>query len=329
MATASLKRPDAPRARPAAPAWLLWTVLIWAIRLAVTVLGVLTLLFALLHLSGDPAAVLVGPGGSSEDLARVRAQLGLDDPFLDQYLGFLGDVARLDFGTARASGESALPAVLAKLPLTLQLVVSTLVLSLALGLPLGVVAAARRDGLLGRLVSGAAALGQAIPNFVLGLLLLLVFALWLGWLPSYGSTTPAHAVLPVVTLTVFTLARVVLLTRAGVLEALSQDFCRAVVAKGGSRARVLWRHALPNAFPPVLAFLITDTGYLLSGTVLVEQLYAYDGIGRGLVVAITEQDYPTVQATVFTVAVIVVAVSALGDVLGRVADPRVGRESAG
>ncbi|ROO86314.1 peptide/nickel transport system permease protein [Actinocorallia herbida] len=329
MATASLKRPDASRARPAVPAWLPWTVLLWAVRLAVTVLGILTLLFALLHLSGDPAAVLVGPGGSAEDLARVRAQLGLDDPFLDQYLAFLGDVARLDFGNARGSGEAALPSVLAKLPLTLQLVVSTLALSLALGLPLGVLAAARRDGLLGRVVSGAAALGQAVPNFVLGLVLLLVFALWLGWLPSYGSTTPAHTVLPVVTLTLFTLARVVLLTRAGVLDALSQDFCRAVTAKGGSHARVLWRHALPNAFPPVLAFLITDTGYLLSGTVLVEQLYAYDGIGRGLVVAIGEQDYPTVQATVFTVAVIVVAVSALGDLLGRVADPRVGRESAG
>lgn len=311
------------------PTWLLWTVAVWAVRLAVTVLGILTLLFALLHLSGDPAAVMVGPGGSAEDLAKVHAQLGLDRPFLDQYLAFLGDVARLDFGDARGTGEAALPAVLAKLPLTLQLVAATLVVSVAVGLPLGVLAAARREGTLGRIIAGAAALGQAIPNFVLGLVLLLVFALWLGWLPSYGSTTPAHTVLPVITLALFTLARVVLLTRAGVIEALSQDFCRAVVAKGGGRSRVLWRHALPNAFPPVLAFLVTDTGYLLSGTVLVEQLYAYDGIGRGLVIAINEQDYPTVQATVFTVAVIVVAVSALGDVLGRVADPRVGRESAG
>jgi ABC-type dipeptide/oligopeptide/nickel transport system permease component len=328
MGEAGVKLPR----RPIAGRWgraVARTLLVWAARLAATVLGVLTLLFALLHLSGDPAATMVGPSGTAEDLERVREQLGLDRPFREQYLGFLGDVARLEFGSSSNTGEPALGIVLAHLPLTLQLVLLTLVASLVVGVPLGVWAAARRGGVVGRVISAAAALGQAVPNFVLGLVLMLVFALWLGWLPAYGSGTPLHVVMPVLTLSLFTLARIVLLTRAGVLEALERDLCRTVRAKGGSFSRVLWRHALPNAFPPVLAFVITDTGYLLSGTVIVEQLYSYDGVGRQLVNAINEQDYPVIQATVFVVAVVVVLVSALGDVLGRLLDPRVGREVAG
>lgn len=332
MGVVAVKETGAPPARPSPggrPRALARMLAVWALRLALTVLGVLTLLFALLHLSGDPAATMVGPNGSAEDLERVRVQLGLDRPFVEQYTSFLGDIARLDFGTSPDTGEAALGVVLAHLPLTLQLVALTLALSLAAGVPLGALAAARRGGPLGRLVSTAAALGQAVPNFVLGLVLMWLFALWLGWLPAYGSDTPLHTVMPVLTLSLFTLARVVMLTRAGVLEALEQDLCRTVRAKGGSRARVLWRHALPNALPPVLAFVVTDTGYLLSGTVIVEYLYAYDGIGMRLVEAIQEQDHPVVQATVFVVAVLVVAVSALGDVLGRLLDPRVGREAAG
>ncbi|GAA0822385.1 ABC transporter permease [Streptosporangium amethystogenes subsp. fukuiense] len=302
---------------------------VWLVRLAVTVLGVLTLLFFLLRLSGDPAAVLVGPGGTLEDIERVRRELGLDLPLWTQYGAFLGDVARLDFGVSAYTGEPAISAVLVRLPLTLQVVGATLALALLIGVPLGMLAAARARRPSGRAITAGAAAAQAVPNFVLGMLLLLVFALWLGWLPSYGSESPLHSVLPTLTLAAFTVARVVRLVRAGLLEALSQDFIRTVLAKGGSRLRVLARHALPNAFPPVLAFLVVDSAYLLSSTVIVEQLYAYDGIGKQLVDAIFQRDYPIVQATVFVVAVLVVAVSAVGDVLGALADPRVRREAAG
>ncbi|MEV4382372.1 ABC transporter permease [Streptosporangium sp. NPDC049644] len=302
---------------------------VWLVRLAVTVLGVLTLLFFLLRLSGDPAAVLVGPGGTLEDIERVRRELGLDLPLWTQYGAFLGDVARLDFGVSAYTGEPAISAVLVRLPLTLQVVGATLALALLIGVPLGMLAAARARRPSGRAITAGAAAAQAVPNFVLGMLLLLVFALWLGWLPSYGSESPLHSVLPTLTLAAFTVARVVRLVRAGLLEALSQDFIRTVRAKGGSRLRVLARHALPNAFPPVLAFLVVDSAYLLSSTVIVEQLYAYDGIGKQLVDAIFQRDYPIVQATVFVVAVLVVAVSAVGDVLGALADPRVRREAAG
>lgn len=301
---------------------------VWLLRLAVTVLGVLTLLFFLLRLSGDPAAVLVGPGGTAEDIDRVRRDLGLDLPLWTQYGAFLGDVARLDFGLSSHTGEPALSAVLARLPLTLQIVGATLVLAVLIGVPLGMLAAARARRPSGRAITASAAVAQAVPNFVLGLLLLLVFALWLGWLPSYGSESPLHTVLPTLTLAAFTVARVVRLVRAGLLETVEQDFIRTVRAKGGGRLRVLARHALPNAFPPVLAFLVVDSAYLLSSTVIVEQLYAYDGIGRQLVDAIFQRDYPIVQATVFVVAVLVVAVSAAGDVLGALADPRVRREAA-
>ncbi|MGW0594064.1 ABC transporter permease [Streptosporangium sp. NPDC002607] len=308
---------------------VLRTGAVWLVRLAVTVLGVLTLLFFLLRLSGDPAAVLVGPGGTAEDIDRVRRELGLDLPLWTQYGAFLGDVARLDFGVSSRTGEPAVSAVLVRLPLTLQIVGATLALALLIGVPLGMLAAARARRPAGRAITTGAAVAQAVPNFVLGLLLLLVFALWLGWLPSYGSESPLHSVLPTLTLAAFTVARVVRLVRAGLLEAIEQDFIRTVRAKGGGRLRVLTRHALPNAFPPVLAFLVVDSAYLLSSTVIVEQLYAYDGIGKQLVDAIFQQDYPIVQATVFVVAVLVVAVSALGDVLGALADPRVRREAAG
>ncbi|MFI6454876.1 ABC transporter permease [Streptosporangium amethystogenes] len=302
---------------------------VWLVRLTVTVLGVLTLLFFLLRLSGDPAAVLVGPGGTLEDIERVRRELGLDLPLWTQYGAFLGDVARLDFGVSSYTGESAISAVLVRLPLTLQVVGATLALALLIGVPLGMLAAARARRPSGRAITAGAAAAQAVPNFVLGMLLLLLFSLWLGWLPSYGSESPLHSVLPTLTLAAFTVARVVRLVRAGLLEALSQDFIRTVRAKGGSRLRVLARHALPNAFPPVLAFLVVDSAYLLSSTVIVEQLYAYDGIGKQLVDAIFQRDYPIVQATVFVVAVLVVAVSAVGDVLGALVDPRVRREASG
>ncbi|MEV0971221.1 ABC transporter permease [Microtetraspora glauca] len=302
---------------------------VWLVRLVVTVLGVLTLLFFLLRLSGDPAAVLVGPGGSQEDIDRVRTELGLDLPLWTQYGTFLGDVARLDFGVSPHTGEPAISAVLARLPLTLQIVGATLALAVLIGVPLGMLAAARARHASARAVTAAASIAQAMPNFVLGLLLLLVFALWLGWLPSYGAESPLHAVLPTLTLAAFTVARVVRLVRAGLLEAIEQDFIRTVRAKGGGRLRALARHALPNAFPPVLAFLVVDSAYLLSSTVIVEQLYAYDGIGKQLVDAIFQRDYPIVQATVFVVAVLVVAVSAIGDVLGALVDPRVRREAAG
>ncbi len=315
---------------PSVPAGLLGagaTTLRWLLRLVVVTLGILTILFFLLRLSGDPAAVVAGAGATDAQVQQVRVSLGLDDPLLTQYGRFLADTLRLDFGSSLLTGESALRLVLDRMPSTLLLAALTIVVSTLVGIPLGVLAAARHRRTAGRLLSGLAALLQAVPSFLLGILLLLVLSLQLGWLPTYGSGTPAHLVLPVLTLSAFTVARVVRLTRSGMLDALGQDYTRAALARGAGRGRVLWQHALRNALVPLAAFLTIEVAHLISGAVIVESLFAYDGVGRQLVDSIFRRDYPVVQATVFAIAVIVVLVSAAGELLLHRLDPRMRREA--
>ncbi|WP_122816939.1 ABC transporter permease [Nocardioides pantholopis] len=301
------------------------TVARWLIRLVAVTLGILTILFFLLRLSGDPAAVVAGAGATDEQVQQVRVSLGLDQPLLEQYLHFLADTARLDFGSSLMTGEPALRLVLDRMPATLLLTAVTVVVSVLVGVPLGVLAAARHRRPTGRAVSALAGLVQAVPSFLLGILLLLLLSLKLGWLPTYGSGTPAHLVLPVLTLAALTVARLVRLTRSGMLEALGQDYTRAALARGAGQGRVLWQHALRNALVPLAAFLTIEIAHLISGAVIVESLFAYDGIGRQLVDSIFRRDYPVVQATVFAIAVVVILISAAGELLLRRLDPRIRR----
>ncbi|WP_166140019.1 ABC transporter permease [Nocardioides ochotonae] len=323
-----LATPEAAEVRaPAAAGGVLRTIALWVLRLLVVTLGILTILFFLLRLSGDPAAVIAGAGATDEQVAQVRVSLGLDQPLLTQYAQFLADTARLDFGRSLLTDQPALALVLERMPATLLLAAITIVVSTLVGVPLGVLAAARHRRTTGRLLSLLAALLQAIPSFLLGILLLLLLGLQLGWLPTYGSGTPAHVVLPVATLAAFTIARIVRLTRSGVLQALGQEFTGAALARGATRRRVLWHHALRNALVPLTAFITIEVAHLISGAVIVESLFAYDGVGRQLVDSIFRRDYPVVQATVFVIAVLVVLISAAGDLLLHRIDPRMRREA--
>lgn len=333
MSTAAHEVAPAPRSgatsgrrRPTTPPALNFAVRL-VVRLALTLLGLLTLLFFLVRLSGDPAAVLAGPGVTGEELATIRVQLGLDQPLWTQYLHFLGDVARLDFGTSIFSGREALPAVLEALPATMLLVCSTLVVAVVLGVPAGLLLA-RAPWWVRRPLGGLLTLGQAVPAFLIGIGLISVLAVRWGWLPSFGSGSAATLVMPVLALSFFTIARTARMLAAELEELADADFLRTARAKGASPARELWRHALPNATPPVLSALVVEFSYLLSGAVVVEVLFAYSGIGKQLVDAIFQRDYAIVQASVFVIGVIVVLVNVAGDVLLRVVDPRTTRSAA-
>lgn len=296
-------------------------------RLLLTVLGLLTLLFFLVRLSGDPAAVLAGASATSEQLEALRADMGLDEPLLTQYVAFLADMARLDFGESIFTREDALGTVLEKLPATLHLTLATIALSLALGVPAGV-ALARAGGVLRRLLDVVITLCQAIPPFVLGVLLIWWFAVKAGLLPAFGSGTAESLVLPTVTLAAFTIARIARMLAAELEHGAGQDFLRTALAKGASPRRVLWRHALPNAFPPVAAMLVVEVSYLLSGAVVVEVLFAYNGIGKQLVDAVFARDYPVIQAAVFVIGMLVVVVNVIGELLLARLDPRTTREAS-
>jgi len=223
--------------------------------------------------------------------------------------------------------KPALPAVLDKLPASLMLLVSTMVVAVATGIPAGVLLA-RNSRLARRTVGAGITLAQAVPGFILGVALIYVFAVRLDWLPAFGSGTPATLVLPTITLAALTAARTARMVAAELEQGADDDYLRTALATGASSRRVLWRHALPNAFPPVAAMLVVEVSYLISGAVVVEVLFAYSGIGKQLVDAIFARDYPLVQATVFVIGVFVIVINLLGDLLLRRLDPRTTRARA-
>jgi len=292
------------------------------LQLAVVVFGILSGLFFLLRLSGDPALVLAGPDATPETVAEVRRQLGLDEPLAVQYLSFLGQTARLDFGRSFRYRQPALPLVLQRLPTTLQLAAAAVAVAVVVAVPLGVLAAVRRGRVESRLIMLLAALGQATPSFWLGIVLILIFAVRLRWLPSFGSGDLQHAVLPVATLAAFQVARLARLVRSEMLEVLSQDYIRTAYAKGLSARLVLWRHALRNTLVTLVTAAGLDFSILIGGAVVVETVFTYNGLGLQLVESIGGRDYPVVQATVFVVAIVVVLVHFVVDWSYQLLDPR-------
>ncbi|WP_238010630.1 ABC transporter permease [Dactylosporangium sp. AC04546] len=290
--------------------------------LVVVTLGILSLLFFIIRLSGDPAAILAGPGASPEQIDQTRHALGLDRPLWMQYREFLADTLTLRLGDSLLTQRPALDMVLDRLPATLLLAGSTLLTVLVVAVPVGAFAARYHGRLGGRAVALLTAVVQAVPNFLLGIGLIWLFSLYLGWLPTFGSGTAAQLVLPTLTLAAFTGARVARLLRTELLEDAGADWMRTARAKGVPGLRILVRHALRHAALPVLALLTVEVSYLVSGAVVVETLYAYGGIGKQLVDAVFNRDYPVVQATVLVVAVGVIVINAVGEWLMGVLDPR-------
>lgn len=285
--------------------------------------GVSFAVFALSHLSGDPVYLMVGPTATQADIDALRQSMGLDRPFLVQYASFLGGVLQGDFGTSLWQHRPALGLVLERFPYTVMLATAALLLALAVALPLGILSAVFRNSILDRLAIGTSLVGQSVPGFWLGLLLILLFSVTLRIFPSSGSGTLMHLVLPTVTLASFTMGRIARLVRTNMLEVLSSDALRTARAKGLSELRVVVKHGLRNAAIPIVTLIGLDASALLGGAVITETIFAWPGLGRLVVQAIGQRDFPLVQAATLCIAVIVVTVNLLVDMSYSLLDPRV------
>jgi peptide/nickel transport system permease protein len=289
----------------------------------VVLFGVSFVVFAILHLTGDPALVLLPPDASIEDVRRFREAMGFNDPFLVQYGRFLTGALHGDFGQSIRHGEPAFGLVVERMPATFELAGAALLLALCLSIPAGIVSAVRRNSPLDYLATVVALFGQSLPTFWLGIMLILLFSVQFHLLPSSGRGTLSHLVLPAVTLGLFTTARITRLTRSGMLEVLDQDYIRTARAKGVGDPPVVWKHALKNAAIPIVTIVGIELGTLLGGSVITETIFAWPGVGRLSVQAIANRDYPVVQAAVFLLASTFVLVNLLVDVVYTYLDPRI------
>jgi peptide/nickel transport system permease protein len=286
------------------------------------VFGVSTILFFAMRSTGDPAAVIAGPNASGEQVEAIRQQLGLSAPLMTQYRTFLIDLVHFRFGDSLLLQVPAVRLVLEALVPSLVLVGVSIVVTVCVAVPLGVMAAVKHNSPLDGAVRLVVLLGQSMPPYWLGLLLILVFAVKLRVTPSFGYGDARHLILPAVTLSMFLLAKLVRLSRANVLEVLGRDFVRTARAKGLSEMSVMFKHALRNALVPVIIIIAVDFGQLFGGAVIVETIFSWPGLGQRLVQSVLSRDFPVIQATVFLIALIVTVSNTLAEVLARLVDPR-------
>jgi peptide/nickel transport system permease protein len=279
--------------------------------------------FMLLRLSGDLATAIGGESARGEDIARLRAQLGLDRPLLAQYWDWASRAATGDFGRSFYYPESVWRLLEERLPVTLTLACWGLVISLVIGVPLGVLAALRPNTFIDRVAMTLAVLGQALPTFWLGLLLIIFFGLMLRWLPMSGSDTWLHFILPSFVLGYYSTPAVMRLTRSGMLEVLATDYIRTAYSKGLPHRTVLFKHALRNAVIPVVALASVQFGLMLSGSVVIETVFAMQGIGQLAWESISRQDFPVVQAVLLLVSMFYVWLTFASDLINAWLDPRI------
>ena len=293
------------------------------VRLVLVWLGVTLGAFGLLRLTGDPARLILGDLATAEALQAYRRQNGLDRPLAQQYMGFLGGIVVGDFGRSLRFEQPILPIILERLPATGELAGASLLLSFVVGVPLGIVAALRRDRPVDYVARGLVLLGQGVPNFLLAILMILFFGVRLRWLPTGGRGTWAHLVLPATVLAFILLPLTVRVTRATMLDVIGRPFVRTARAKGLAEGVVLGRHALRNAALPILTILGIQAAGLLGGSVVTETVFSWPGVGRLIVSAIFARDFPLVQSAVLVVATAVVLVNFAVDTLYGVLDPRI------
>lgn len=287
------------------------------------ILGVLVLVFVLVRLAGDPTPLYLPSWASPQDLGQLRHQLGLDLPLPLQLARYLASNLRGDFGLSWRQQQPALALVLQRLPATLMLTGSALVVSLALALPLGMLAALRRDTVWDAVSMSASIVGQAMPVFWLGSVLIIILAVYFPLFPTSGSGSLRHLVLPGLTLGLYGASIVARLIRSSLIETLAQDYVRTAQAKGLSQWQVLVKHTFRNAAIPVLTLVGLQFGSLMGGAVVTEQVFAYPGMGRLAIQAIGNRDFALVQAFVVVVAAVIVLVNLAVDLLYLVLDPRI------
>jgi ABC-type dipeptide/oligopeptide/nickel transport system permease component len=287
------------------------------------ILGVSVVSFFLTFLTGDPAEIMLPPGATAVQIAKFRAEWGFDDPLATQYWRFLRRAVHGDFGVSLRHGQSSLPLIAARLPATLQLTVTAMLLAIVLAVPLGVLAATHRGGKIDLIAMGVALLGQSVPNFWLAIMMILLFAVSWGVLPTSGRGGFAHVVMPAAAIAINLMALLTRLVRTTMIEVLAEDYVRTARGKGLREVFVHTRHALPNALIPLVTVVGLQFGYILGGAVVIETIFTWPGVGLFTIQAILNRDYPVVQASVFILATAVVLINLAVDLLYVWLDPRI------
>ena len=288
------------------------------------IIGVVLVIFTLTYITeGCPAAMILGDRASPEDVFAMRVELGLEDPFLVQFGRYIANVARFDFGASFTTGRSVFSEIIARFPTTLHLSSMSIVIAVALGIPLGILSATRQYTVFDSIATTIGLLGVSIPIFWLGLMLILFFSVHLGWFPSTGFQTPMHWVLPSFTIGVMSMAIIMRMTRSSMLEVIRQDYIRTARAKGQKESKIIMNHALKNALIPVITVIGLQFGMMLGGAIITEAIFSISGLGRFMVDAIGRRDFPIIQGGVLLIALSFSVVNLLVDILYAYVDPRI------
>jgi peptide/nickel transport system permease protein len=275
------------------------------------------------HLTGDPAQYLLGPEGTQKDYEQLKRNMGLDKPLPIQYAVFLGNVVQGDFGKSHITGQMARKTLLERFPATLQLAGVAFILTMAVGIPLGIVSAVKRDTVIDQFGKFFAVLGIATPSFWVAIMLILLFGAILGWLPTFGRGGVDHFILPAFVLSWGGIAGIVRLVRSSMLEVLDSEYVKFARVKGLSENIVVYKHALKNAVIPALTFGGLTLAGLLNGSVAIEVVFAWPGIGRLMLQGINQRDFPIIQATVLAAGMFYIVISLIVDILYAYVNPRI------
>lgn len=293
------------------------------VQAAVSLLGVTALIFFLQRLAGDPVLLMVPEGATQQSIDALRSQLGFDRPVHVQFAEYMTGLMQLDFGRSIIQNVPVADIVASRLPHTIRLAAAALVLALGVGVPLGVFMAVRRNHPLSRLGMGFVLAGQSLPTFWSGILLILIFAVWLGWLPSSGARQTSSVILPAICLSLLSMATFARVARTAVLDELGKPYVRAARAKGLPLGRVVTRHVLRNSAIPVISIAALEIANLLSGAVIVETVFAWPGLGQLTIQSIAARDFPIVQAVVLLGAFVSIFLNLAADLLYSAVDPRI------
>ncbi len=283
----------------------------------------MTGVFFLMRFVGDPAVAIAGPDATMEQLEAIRMRLNLHLPVWEQYMIMLGNVIQGDFGSSFRTGQPAWGMVMERMPATLQLTAVAFSLAVVIGIPIGVIASIKPGSIVDSITRVLAVLGQSTPIFWLGILAILFFAVRLGWFPAGGRGTLRHLVLPGFTLALYSVPLAMRLTRSSMLEVMGKDYIRTARSKGLPERVVVFQHALRSAMIPVVTVLALRLGAIITGAIVLEQVFAYPGIGRLAIVSLEFRDFPTIEAFIVLVAFLVIAVNFLADVIYSLIDPRI------
>ena len=293
------------------------------VQAIIAVFGVLTIVFIVMRFSGDPTLLLVPEGASQEYIDALRTELGFDRPVITQYIDYLGSLLRLDLGVSVVQRIPAFDIVAARIPYTVLLAAGALTIALGVGVPVGIAMAVWRGGWLERLLAAVVLTGQSIPTFLSGILLILVFGVMLGWLPTSGAGDLKALVLPSIALGAVSMSTFARMARTSIVDELGKDYVRAGRARGLSLVGVVCRHVLRNAAIPVVTIAALEIGNLLAGAVIVETVFAWPGIGQLAIQSIQSRDFLVVQVIVLLISLVYVATSLLADVAYALIDPRI------